>query len=142
MPAWRKRKEGSEDPVGRGSFELRVGREDFFGVDSLDGKFSAIFEDDGDTGYFYGLENGRDDPILDALHIYNVAQVTDPDAVYPTEIRWDKSGSRAGLFIDGKCHAVFDFTLRRAVCRTGFPPATGAFASSHEWDERLVEGLV
>jgi hypothetical protein len=32
---------------------------------------AVVFEDDGDTGYFYALElEDRDNPIVDALHIY------------------------------------------------------------------------
>jgi hypothetical protein len=125
--------------------EHRIGRETILPSDSPNGTFSVVFEDDGDTGYFYGLDPSREvegeNPILDALHIYNAAQVVDQHAVYPIEIRWRETGHRAGLFIEGKCHAVFDFDEQRAVCRTGFPPATGGFATSHEWDETLCEGL-
>lgn len=45
-----------------------------FGNDSLTHPHSAFFEDDGETGYFYALDlNRSENMILDALHIYNVA---------------------------------------------------------------------
>src|SRR5262249_10409646 len=38
--------------------------------------YSAVFEDDGATGYFYGLDRSHNgNPILDALHVYNVDSV-------------------------------------------------------------------
>ena len=131
--------------VANVQLEHRVGEDAFLPSDGPSGAYSVFFEDDGDTGYFYGLETARDgsgdNPILDALEVYSVAAVTDRDAAYPIEIRWAGQGNRAGLFIEGKCHAIFDFDLKRAVCRTGFPPASGEFGSSHEWDETLTEGL-
>ena len=102
-----------------------------------------VFEDDGETGYFYGLDLSRsaDIPIVDALHLYNVSTVADRENAYSIEIRWAEDRNRAGLFIAGRCQAVFDFDEKLAVCRSGFPPARGEFTSSHDWDEALTEGL-
>ena len=42
------------------------------------GQFSAVFEDDGETGYFYALDRAlASQPIQDAVHIYDVESVTD-----------------------------------------------------------------
>jgi hypothetical protein len=42
------------------------------------GSFVAVFEDDGQTGYFYGLEGSQGkNPIRDTLHVYNVRNVID-----------------------------------------------------------------
>jgi hypothetical protein len=122
----------------------RVGKDAFLACDSADRRFLAAFEDDGRTAYFYGGEFSGEAGkfgIVDALHVYNVDAVVDKEADYPVEVRWAATGHRAGLFIEGYCHAVFDFDLRRAVCRSGFPPASGKFAESHDWDEKLLEGL-
>ena len=131
--------------VAGAQLEHRVGEEAFLPSDGPGGTYSAVFEDDGDTGYFYGLDTTReqagDNPILDALQVYSVAAVEDREASYPIEIRWAAEGNRAGLFIEGRCHAIFDFDLRRAVCRTGFPESSGEFTPSHDWDETLVAGL-
>ena len=113
--------------------------------DAPEGRYAVVFEDDGDTGYLYGLDSVAQEvtsePIVDALHLYTVANVVDRETAYPVEIRWAKDRNRVGLFIAERCQAVFDFDQKRAVCRSGFPPATGAFTSSHEWDDTLTSGL-
>ncbi len=127
------------------SLRHQVGTAAVLAADAPSGRYSAVFEDDGETGYFYGLDHAqeqtRETPIVDALHIYSVVGVVDQDASYPIEIRWAEDRNRAGLFIEGKCHAVFDFDEKRAVCRDGFPPATSGFTASHDWDKRLAQGL-
>lgn len=131
--------------MGNASNQHRVGTVEFLAADSPDGRYSAIFEDDGDTGYFYGAEFSQtkkgEFQILDAVHIYNVAAVVDKEAEYPIEIRWLSDRHRVGLFIEGYCHAVFDFDKKRAASRDGFPPASGKYAPSHDWDDALLEGF-
>ena len=107
------------------------------------GGFAVVFEDDGETGYLYGLDRSRpaDDPIVDALHLYNVSDVADRTNTYPIQIRWAREGNRAGVFIAHQCQGVFDFSARRAICRSGFPPPRADFTSTHAWDEALAEGL-
>jgi hypothetical protein len=57
--------------------------------------YVAVFEDDGDTGYFYALDPSFDgNPIQDAVHIYNVSNVT--DRAKPSVVKM------AGLSIQGK----------------------------------------
>lgn len=123
-----------------------VGTDQFLACDSADHNFLAAFEDDGQTGYFYGARmsetvKGKFE-ILDALHVYNVASVTDKDEVCRVEVRWARDGRhKAGLFIESYCHAVFDFDEKRAGCRSGFPPADGKFTNAHGWDDELLKGL-
>jgi hypothetical protein len=125
--------------------EHRAGDEVVLQADAPRGGFSVVFEDDCDTGYFYGLaltsEASSENPIVDALHLYNVEAVADRQSAYPVEIRWAEDRNRAGLFIAGRCQAVFDFDENRAVCRSGFPPVSGVFTSSHDWDDALTAGL-
>ena len=55
---------------------IRVGDETFVASDSPAAEYSVVFEDDGDTGYLYALDTSLSESrILDALHIYNVANV-------------------------------------------------------------------
>jgi hypothetical protein len=122
----------------------RAGHEAVLQADAPRGRFSVVFEDDGDTGYFYGLDLASDassGPIVDALHLYNVEAVADRQSAYPVEIRWAEDRNRAGLFIAERCQAVFDFDEKRAVSRSGFPPASGDFTWTHDWDEALTAGL-
>jgi hypothetical protein len=131
--------------VSRGTYieeRLKVGEETFVESVSPTGRYGVVFEDDGQTGYFYGLDMEKEDqPILDALHIYNVESVTDADEPSLIQIAWSGDGLTSGLFINRYAHAIFAFGERRAACRTGFPPATGEFTDSHDWDEGLLELL-
>jgi hypothetical protein len=121
---------------------LNVGEETFIDSVSPNGHWGVFFEDDGTTGYFYGLDMERSEQrILDALHIYNVDNVVDADKPSRVQIAWTADGLTSALYINRYVHAIFAFGERRAVCRTGFPPATGEFTDSHDWDERLLELL-
>jgi hypothetical protein len=102
--------------------------------------FVAVFEDDGDTGYLYGLDrSGADQPILDALHIYNVSAISDRSLPSKFQIVWSADGLKAALYINDYPHAAFDFAARRGYCRSNFPPPSPAFAAySHEWSDSVL----
>ena len=117
------------------------GDETWIPTDAPVGVFGAVFEDDGTTGFFYAIERAGDQPtILDAVHIYNVRNVTDRERESELEIRWTADGLHAALFINDYAHAVFDFAARRGYCRTGFPPAptTGWSPGGHAWQEEAL----
>jgi hypothetical protein len=103
--------------------------------------FSAVFEDDGETGYFYGLDASRkENLILDALHVYNVGGLKDRDKPSRLEIVWSLDGLRVILYINEYPHAAFDFVKRRGYCRTGFPSSTSEYSlDGHEWSDEVLE---
>ena len=127
------------------TLQHRAGQKAVLQADAPSKRYSVVFEDDGDTGYFYGLDpeaqEAAGNPIVDALHLYTVADVADRETAYPIEIRWAQDRNRVGVFIAGRCQAVFDFDEKRAVCRSGFPPASGRFTYSHAWDDSLGVAL-
>jgi hypothetical protein len=101
--------------------------EAWFASISADGEWAVVFEDDGVTGYFYASswdDAGEGDfkSLLDALHVYNVADVPKLASTKRLEIVWNDAGTAAMLRLDGEPHAFFDFAASRAGCRTGFPP--------------------
>src|SRR5260221_3728612 len=101
-----------------------VGQETFVPSESPTSQFGVVFEDEGDTGYFYGLDLSREtNQIVDALHIYNVASVVDKEKPSVAQIAWSDDGLKAALFINGYAHAVFDFADKRGYCRTNLPSA-------------------
>jgi hypothetical protein len=58
--------------------KFAVGSGAFLAVDSPTGRYSAFFEEADETGYFYAVDLTQSNKsILDAVHIYNVANVTD-----------------------------------------------------------------
>lgn len=102
--------------------------------------YSAVFEDDGDTAYFYGLDSRQaEQPILDALHVYNVKDVRDKGRQSLAQVVWSADGLRVALFINDYPHAAFDFVKKRGYCRTGFPPPAATFsAEGHEWSDDIL----
>jgi len=102
---------------------------------------AVVFEDDGDTGYFYAcrapVESGQ---ICDAVHIYDVANVTDRHKQSELKIGWSPPGTHVLLMINDYPHAVFDFENKRGCCRDDFPPPGDGW-SGHAWDEGMLEAF-
>jgi hypothetical protein len=126
---------------------FQPGDESFVAEDSPCGQYSAVFEDDGETGYFYAMELIQpDNTILDAVHIYTVGNVVDREKPSALAIAWSADGFKCALIINGYAHAAFDFALQRGYCRTNFPnfPAQtpGGWAQSgHAWSDEAVAWL-
>lgn len=126
---------------------FQVGSDVFVAEDAPAGRYSAFFEDDGETGYFYAVDPSRlDDMILDAVHIYNVANVVDRDRPSTLRIVWSADGTKCALLINAYPHAVFDFAAKRGYCRTNFPnfpdPVESRWSKSdHGWSDAAVVWL-
>jgi len=121
------------------------GDETWYASDAPVGSYSVVFEDDGETGYFYAVERRGDQPhILDAVQIYAVRNVVDREIPSHLEVAWTRNGLHAALYLNGYPHAVFDFQARRGYCRTGFPPPpqTGWSSQGHGWDEDALAPFV
>jgi hypothetical protein len=102
--------------------------------------FSVVFEDDGETGYFYGLnQDNKKQPVLDALQIYNVKDILDENVSVKVEILWSEDGLKSCLAINGFKHAIFDFESRKAYCRLNYPAPDRRFTNSHKWDDKALE---
>lgn len=121
--------------------QITVGQKTVVEGPSPDKRHVVVFEDDGDTGYFYALDMLRaDNPIVDALHIYNVTNMTDRQIPSTVQIVWSADDLKAMLLINRYPHAVFDFAARRGYCRTAFPPPDKRWtARGHAWDDKVVE---
>ncbi|GAA4001085.1 DUF2251 domain-containing protein [Hymenobacter fastidiosus] len=102
-------------------------------------EFQVMFEDDGTTGYLYALREAAELVLLDALHIYNVADVTDRETPVTAQIFWDEAQTTAVLLVGGYCHALYDFQRQVGFCRTAFPPAKNGQPGSRELTDELVE---
>ncbi|MCL2713719.1 MAG: DUF2251 domain-containing protein [Alphaproteobacteria bacterium] len=120
---------------------IRVGEAGHVEAEAPDGTYAAVFEDDGDTGYFYALDFARGgQPIENALHIYNVADIADRHIPSEVKIGWSVDSTKAILLINETPHAVFDFAARRGYCRSGFPPpAEDSGWSGHAWSDGALE---
>ena len=109
-----------------------VGQDTFCDSVSPTASIGVIFEDDLITGYFYAVDTAKNTEVLDALHIYNVADVTDKDKPSNIKIYWSHSGQVASLLINNYCHAIFDFNNKAGYCRNGFPDNNSGWTKTKE----------
>lgn len=104
---------------------ISIGEDLFIESSASENNFCVMFEDDTETGYFYG---GEKDPgtgqlrILDMVHIYDVASIAEAERHASVCIIWSTDWLRCGLIINNYCHAVFDFANQGAYNRNEFPP--------------------
>ena len=114
-------------------------------VDSVSqlGRWAVVFEDDGDTGYFYALDlneqNKGHNPIQEALHIYNVKNISDKDRESIAVILWSEDGQKACLLINDYPHAIVDFKAKRGYCRTNSPPPGKWKDHDFKWDDNVLK---
>ncbi len=99
---------------------------------------SVVFEDDGESGYFYAHDRERGS-ILDAVQIYKASQFADNHHEAIVRVVWSPDGQKAGLFINDRLYAVVDFSTRCAYARSNFPPPSGEWAAPdrHPWRDDL-----
>jgi hypothetical protein len=118
------------------------GEETFYASDSPSSSFSAVFEDNGETAYFYAYDRAapEDARILDACHIYDAADVVDRDRRSEVTVLWSRDGLKAALLINDYAHAMIDFRAQRAYCRSDFPPPTGQWRAELRipWNDALL----
>lgn len=120
---------------------LNVGQALVVEAPAQEGAYVVVFEDDEDTGYLYALDTqSQDNPIQDAMHIYNVADVSDRTKPSTIKIGWSLDHTKAVLLINDHPHAIFDFQAKQGYCRTGFPPPADNSWSvkGHDWDDAAL----
>jgi hypothetical protein len=119
----------------------------FLASDSPQTPWAVVFEDEGDVGYFYACDRSQatdEARILDAVLIYNVNALKNPQAERLAAIEWSRDGMQAVLYLDGTAQALFDFEARQGYCRSNFPNFLSEKAdkwrrSSHAWSDEAFE---
>jgi hypothetical protein len=123
--------------------EFSVGAPTVIEGSAPESHYVAIFEDNGDSGYFYALDPSLEgNPIQDAVHIYNASNLTGRERPSVVKIGWSADSKKVVLLINDFPHAIFDFEAKRGFCRTGFPPLAteGSWSGgSHEWSEVALQ---
>ena len=104
--------------------------------------YRCVFEDDGETGYFYAVDpESAEQPIVDALLIYEVGRGEESNRTSLVQIAWSTDGLKAALLIDNHPHAVFDFERQRGYCRRAFPPPSNWATNDHAWDDCALDAF-
>lgn len=104
--------------------------------------YAAVFEDDGDYAYFYGLDTRLEQqPVVDFVYVYCVTEVPERYRPRDVEIVWSPDQQRVALVIDGYAHAAFDFAGKRTYCRTNVPTRSTWSSAGHAWDDAAVDFL-
>ncbi|MBS1567045.1 MAG: DUF2251 domain-containing protein [Bacteroidetes bacterium] len=109
-----------------------------------EGRYTVVFEDDGETAYFYAAER-TDEPdglrVLDALHIYNADEIAEEEKKAALKIIWSKDWLKCALVLNNYCHAVFDFSAQGGYSRNEFPPPNDIWTQGTRelTDERIKE---
>ncbi|MBS0615333.1 MAG: DUF2251 domain-containing protein [Verrucomicrobia bacterium] len=133
-------KELQIDPNSHIQEESKVGKVERLSSSPVS-DYYAMFLDDGEVAYFYAGIEGEEFSVLDAVHIYNTADLVEPEKKHLFEIVWSLDGLKAGLLIDHQFHAVFDFEENRGYCRSCFPPpdpATLFGEFPREWTDECL----
>jgi hypothetical protein len=115
----------------------------FLSSDSPQVPWTVVFEDEGPAGYCYACDRSHESQeaaILDAMLIYNSAQLEEASRERLAAVQWSRNGLVAVLYIDGTAQALMDFAARASFCRTNFPNFMGGEADgwrkdSHAWDD-------
>jgi hypothetical protein len=119
--------------------KFTVGTGTLFDSTAAKGSVSVVFEDDGTTGYLYAMEPSDEMRLLDALHIYNVADVEDRQLPVTAQLFWTVEETAVALLINGYCHALYDFQRQAGFCRNAFPPAQHGQLLKRELTDELLE---
>ena len=114
---------------------------DTFVESAAENNRAVAFEDDGETGYFYAIDTSNNgSKILDGLHIYNVANVTDKHTPCLIKILWTEDFEKAFLSINNYYHAMFDFRNHAGYCRNAFPETGSPWVKVKE--RKLTDALI
>jgi hypothetical protein len=111
--------------------------------------WTVVFEDEGAAGYLYAFDRSsptEEQGILDAMLIYNVRSLENPERERLAAVQWSRDGMQAVFYIDGTPQAFIDFAARQSFCRSNFPnfvdQTTDAWRkSSHLWDETKIKNF-
>lgn len=120
------------------------GEDNFIESFSPENKYGVVFEDDGETGYFYAVEKdaeGQGLRVLDALHIYEADPTGEKVEKKPSKliIVWSKDWKKCALVIDGYCHAIFDFEAQGGYNINEFPPPNSFWTKG---ERKLTDELI
>ena len=116
---------------------------------SVAAPWSVVFEDEGSAGYLYACDSSfptDEQGILDAMLLYNVGSLDEPERQRLATVQWSRDGLQAAFYIDGTPQAFVDFAARQSFCRSNFPnfmeqQGDAWRKTSHQWDEAAIKSF-
>lgn len=121
---------------------IQIGEAVFIESNALENNYSVTFEDDTESGYFYGAVKSADTAeltILDMLHIYDVESIAEAERPAMLSIVWSADWLKCALVVNNYCHAVFDFENNGGYNRNEFPPPNDIWTKQ---ERKLTEELI
>lgn len=130
------------------------GQDLFLESSSPENRYGVVFEDDGDSAYFYAVEKDAEGDgmrVLDALHIHEEDDPEEEDEAEeeddaeedfePADLKiiWSRDWLKCALVLDGYVHALFDFENQGGYNISEFPPPNEVWTKS---DRTLTPELV
>ena len=121
---------------------------------SPENRYGVVFEDDGDSAYFYAVEKDAEGDgmrVLDALHIHEEDDPEEEDEAEeeddaeedfePADLKiiWSRDWLKCALVLDGYVHALFDFENQGGYNISEFPPPNEVWTKS---DRTLTPELI
>lgn len=111
--------------------------------------WSVVFEDEGPAGYLYACDRSfpsEKQSILDAMLIYNVRSLDEPERQRLATVQWSRDGLKAAFYLDGTPQGFIDFAARESFCRSNFPnfmeqKGDAWRKTSHQWDEAKIKSF-
>jgi hypothetical protein len=127
------------------SLSFRPGRA-FLSSNSPAVPWTVVFEDEGIAGYFYACDRSQttqEESILDAMLIYNVGTMQNPEVERIASVAWSRDGMQAVLYLDGTAQALVDFDAHVGYCRLNFPNFLGEQGDTwqkdtHAWSDAAL----
>ena len=121
----------------------------FLSVNSTAVPWTVVFEDEGLAGYFYACDRSQqtqEHSIMDAMLIYNVSSLRDPQTPRIASVEWSKDGLQAVLYLDGTAQGLFDFSRRQGFCRLDFPNFIAEQGdtwqkATHAWSDAALQNF-
>ncbi|HEY4337948.1 MAG TPA: DUF2251 domain-containing protein [Puia sp.] len=104
--------------------EWTAGEDLFLESFAPENSYGVVFEEDGETAFFYAVEKppaGGELRVLDALHIHETDEETPRLPPAQLKIIWSRDWLKCALVIDGHVHALFDFEAHGGYNINEFP---------------------
>lgn len=93
----------------------------------------CVFEDDGETGYFYALEKDASSySMVNALLIYQYPNGNTDDRPFSLELKWSEQSHMCALVISDGLHGLFDWNNQVAYNGSGFPKGLNGWTNKDD----------